>query len=142
MKKAMQSSICLLLVLGLLTCLTGCKKPEDPESIWSKAVYTQDQELGTGEKTVEVEVCVEDHSVTFTLHSDAETLGQALLENGLIEAEESEYGLFIQSVNGILADYDKDQSFWSFTKDGEMMMVGVDGEKLADDGKYELTYTK
>ena len=44
--------------------------------------------------------------------------------------------------NGIEADYDKDSSYWAFTKDGESLMTGVDGEKIEADARYELTYTK
>ena len=92
--------------------------------------------------TVEVEVRVEDKSVTFTISTDGATLGDALLEHGLIEGESGAYGLYVKRVNGILADYDVDASYWSFYKGGEYLMTGVDGEYITDGAHYEIVYTK
>ena len=56
----------------------------------------------------------------------------------LIDGENGAYGLYIKLVNGIEADYDKDGTYWAFYKNGEMMMVGVDGAVIADGEHYEL----
>ena len=60
----------------------------------------------------------------------------------LVEGEEGAYGLYINSVNGIEASWDKDQAYWSVSKNGEMLMTGVDTTNIANGEKYELTYTK
>ncbi len=70
--------------------------------------------------------------------TDAEFLRQALEEQDLIEGEESEYGLFVKTVNGVTAD-DANQEWWCFTKDGEMLMTGVDSTPIADGEHYEIT---
>lgn len=134
-----------LLALSLLLCVcivfVSCAK-EAPTGVWANATVTEDTTYGTGATTVQVEVKAEDRSVTLTIKTDKTTLGDALLEHGLIAGDESEYGLYVKKVIGITADYDVDQSYWSFTKNGEMMMTGVDGETISDGAHYELTYTK
>lgn len=82
--------------------------------LWENALYTKDTTLGSGKKTVTVEVEAEENKITFTVKTDAETLGDALLENKLVEGDEGQYGLFLTSVNGIKADYSADGSYWAF----------------------------
>ncbi len=130
----------LLLVVVLFT-LASCNTV-DAEGLWENATYRRDKELGNGEKTVEVQVIAGEHSVTFAIHTDADTLGDALLEHELVDGEMGDYGLYVKAVNGITADYSVDGSYWSFTKDGEYMMTGVDGETINGGEHYELTYTK
>ena len=138
----MKKTINLLAVL-LLICMvfTACNTVS-VEGLWENATYRRDMEFGKGEKTVEVEVKVGDESVTFTVHTDKETLGDALLEHELIDGEKGAYGLYVKYVNGIEADYDKDGSYWGFYKNGEMMLVGVDGAVIADGEHYELVREK
>ena len=128
-----------IISLLLLVCiaLTACNTVS-AEGLWENATYRRDTELGTGAKTVLVEVKAGEDSVTFTIHTDKEMLGDALLEHNLIAGEESTYGLYVKLVNGIEADYDKDGSYWGFYKNGEMMLVGVDGAVIADGEHYEL----
>ena len=67
---------------------------------------------------------------------------ERLLEHGLIEGENGAYGIYIKTVNGILADYDIDQSYWAVSKNGEAATTGVDGISFLDGEHYELVYTK
>ncbi len=136
MKKSIICVLCLVLVFGLCAC------SKNETDIWKDAIYTENTELGSGVKTVIVEVVTPDKSVSFTIHSDKETLGDALLEHDLIEGEDSVYGIYIKKVNGILADYDINGCYWGFNKNGEGMQTGVDGVKIADGEHYELVYTK
>ncbi len=131
----------LLLLLMTVLTLFSCGE-EAAGGLWENAVYTENTEFGDGAKTVTVTVNAQEKSVVWTIKTDAETLGEALLEHQLIAGDESEFGLYIKVVNGITADYDIDASYWAFTKDGEYMMTGVDGTVIADGDKYELTYTK
>ena len=126
-------SVLLLICLAIASCNTV-----SAEGLWENATYRRDTEFGEGAKTVQVEVKVGEDSVTFTIHTDKETLGDALLEHDLIAGEEGAYGLYVKFVNGIEADYDKDGSYWGFYKNGEMMLVGVDGAVIADGEHYEL----
>lgn len=125
------------------TTAAGTETTEAEESgLWADAVYTEDTELGEGEKTVICEVKVEDKTVTFTVKTDKDTVGAALLENNLIAGDEGPYGLYVKVVNGITADYDIDQSYWAFYIDGEMASTGVDGADIAEGVTYQLVYTK
>ena len=124
-----------------MLCLTACSTV-DAEGLWENATYRRDKTFGNGEKTVTVEVKAGDDSVTFTIKTDKDTLGEALLDHGLIDGDQGAFGLYVKSVNGIVADYDIDKSYWSLYKDGEYSMTGVDTTKIADGEHYELVYTK
>ena len=76
----------------------------------------------------------------FKLSTDAETLRAALEEKSLIEGTESEYGLYVITVDGETAD-EAQQQWWCFTKGGEMLMTGVDTTMIADGEQYEITLT-
>lgn len=140
MKKACALHILLAaLVLSLLCACGQTKQPADP---WNDAIYTEDTSFGTGEKTVSVAVCVEDHTVIFTLHTDKETLGEALLEHNLIAGKKGAYGLYVKVVNGITADYSANRRYWSLEKNGEYMQTGVDATAITDGEQYALIYTE
>ena len=130
-----------LLALAMTFSLVACADVEKTGA-WETATYVADKEFGEGSKTVTVKVVAEEQSLTFTIHTDKTTLGEALKEHDLIQGEESEFGMYVKTVNGIVADYDIDQTYWSLTKGGEMMMVGVDGAAIADGEQYELTKAK
>lgn len=113
-----------------------------PDGVWANATYRKDTEFGTGDKTIVVEVKAADQTVTFTVKTDADTVGAALIEHGLIAGEDGAYGLYVKTVNGILADYDVDQSYWAFYVDGEYAMTGVDTTSITEGVTYQLVYTK
>ena len=79
-------------------------------------------------------------SKDFSLATDAETLRTALEEKDLIAGTESEYGLYVLTVDGETAD-EAQQQWWCFTKGGEMLMTGVDSTMIADGEHYEITLT-
>ena len=140
MKIATRIALLLLAVLALL-CFASCADVETTGA-WENATYTADKTFGSGSKTVMVEVKAEEQSITFTIKTDAGTLGEALMENDLIAGENGAYGLYIKTVNGILADYDVDGTYWALTKNGEMLMTGADTTPIADGEHYELTKAK
>lgn len=110
MKKTMRSTISVVLVIFCLIGLTACSNAADA-GLWADATYTEDTQLGDGAKTVVVEVTAGEKTVTFTVKTDKETVGDALLEHNLVTGEQSAYGLFVKAVNGITADYDVDQTY-------------------------------
>lgn len=92
-----------------------------------------------GGKSFTLEVVLTDGSSTeHKVSTDAEFLGEALLEEGLIAGSTSEYGLFVTTVNGVTADNEK-QEWWSLTINGEMSMYGVDQVPVTDGEHYEFT---
>jgi hypothetical protein len=142
MKKMIRSVVLVALVLSFVLCLVSCNEKIDAEGLWENATYRSDKEFGKGEKTVEVEVKVEEQSVTFTIHTDAETLGAALLEHELIAGEDGQYGIYVKTVNGILADYDINKSYWGFYQNGEYLMSGVDTTAIVGGEHFEIVYSK
>ena len=141
MKKTFQTYTSLLLAILMLFCLVSCNKVEKT-GLWENATYRRDEEFGKGAKTIVVEVEAEEQVVTFTVHTDKDTVGAALLEHQLISGDEGAYGLYVKVVNGITADYDIDQSYWSFYVNGEYAMSGVDMTEIDESAVYRLVYTK
>ncbi len=93
----------------------------------------------TGDKTIEIQVVVSEEDVReFTVKTDEAYLGAALENEGLIEGEEGQYGLFITAVDGVKADDSKNQ-WWCITKNGEQVNTGVDTTPITDGEHYELT---
>lgn len=137
MKKTIRIFLILLCVAVLFA---GCNK--EPVYVDGTAKYTEDTTLGEGSKTITV--TVKDHegkAVVFTIKTDAETVGDALIENNLIAGEVDTYGMYVKVVNGLRADYDKDHAYWGFNVNGEASMTGVDMTDIIDGGVYELVYT-
>ncbi len=142
MKKTNKALLCLLTLSLLAVVLVSCGGGVPKEGLWENATYTTDKEFGNGAKTVQVEVKAGEQSITFTVKTDKENLADALLEHGLVSGDESAYGLYIKYVNGMRADYDKDQAYWGLTKNGETMLDGASSITELDGAHYEFTYTK
>ena len=95
-----------------------------------------------GEKTVTVEVVHGDGTEkTFQYQTDEEYLGPLLEAEGLISGTESQYGLFVDTVDGETASYETNGSWWKLSCDGEDAQTGADGVVLTDGGVYTWTYT-
>ena len=92
-----------------------------------------------GEKTIVVQVVHGDQSTKdFTCQTDAETLGEVLVEEKLAQGEEGPTGLFVTVVDGEEAQ-DSLRQWWCVTKDGEMLNTGVSSTPIADGDHFELT---
>lgn len=109
--------------------------------LWDNAQYKEDTEIGEGANTIKLEVKIGGKSVTLTVKSDKDNLADILTENKIVEGDNSEYGLYIKKVNGVLADYDTDKAFWGLYKDGEMTATGASSITIKDGEHYELVYT-
>ena len=145
MKQTNKKILALLMVVLMVTAFTSCGSNEvqNEESLWSSAIYTEDTEFGEGAKLLGIKVTAEEKSIVFTIRSDAETVGEALLENNLVEGSEGQFGLYISHVNGMKAVYEEDGAYWGFyNRDGEIMSTGVDMTEFKDGDVYELVYIK
>ena len=141
MKTTIKSTILAILSLVFIVCLVSCNTVEKT-GVWENATYLNDAEFGNGAKTVVVEVKAEEETVTFTIKTDKDTVGAALIEHGLIEGDEGQYGLYVKVVNGIRADYDLDKRYWAFYVDGEYAMKGIELTEIDEGAKYRLEYAK
>lgn len=139
----MKKTLFIFLISSMCISLISCGTGETKEDLWQNATYTEDEVFADGNTTeFTVKVTADEKSVSFFIHTDEETLGDALLEHNLISGEKGPYGLYVKTVNGIYADYNKTKSYWAVNKDGEYMMTGVDSEKVEEDSIYEFIYTK
>ena len=141
MKKTIRSILSVTLVLLMLfsiCSLAACKEPTPTDLLWETATYTKDTTLGSGSKSITVQVTAGDKSITFTLKTDKETLEDVMKENSLVEGDESQYGLYIKKVNGILADYDVDATYWGINADGEPIATGASGVTVQEGVVYEF----
>lgn len=73
---------------------------------------------------------------SFNVTTEKKTVGEALLDEGLIEGDAGQYGLYVTSVNGIEAVYEKDGTYWAFYVNGEYAMSGVDTTDVEDGAQY------
>ncbi len=125
----MKKLISLILVLITLISLTACGTPE-AEAEGPKVSFTL--------------IIVDDqgNETTKTIETTRTIVGDALLDEGLIEGEEGDYGMFITKVNGIYADYNETGTYWSFYIDGEYAMTGIDQTDIVDGATYMLKVEK
>lgn len=93
-----------------------------------------------GSKEISVTVVFADKSEkVYEIHTDAEFLADALLEEKIIDEKLSD-GLYTV-IAGERADYNLDKSWWCLTKSGEMVNVGINDTTLTDGDSFEITNT-
>ena len=99
-----------------------------------------------GEKAITIEV-VDDTaaSTIYELNTDAEFLRQAMEEaqaqGFTFGGAESEYGLMIDTINGLRADYTLDGAYWSFNLNGTYCNYGIDDQPVNDGDAFSIVYT-
>ena len=155
MKNTIITKLSLVLVILMMISLTSCdlfkqttttsfvSSEENPfPEIWNTATYTKDTELGEGSKTFTFKVDAEGYAVTFIIHTNEDTVGAALLDLNLITGEDSQYGLYVKTVNGITADYDVDQTYWAFYINGDYALSGIELTEINESDEYKIVYTK
>ena len=99
--------------------------------------------IGEGKTAFTGEVAqLDGTSITFTVNTDEETVGAALLKLGVIAGDDSEYGLYVKTVNGETADYDADGTYWGLYINGEYAMTGVDATTLEAGATYAFRVEK
>ena len=148
MKKRNVSNLVSLLLLTVLVMamavnMAGCGAAPAAQTAETATQVLESGEIGEGSKQFYLTVTDGDgNQYDYTVNTDAETVGEALLELGLIAGDETEYGLYVKEVNGFVADYDTDGTYWSFYIDGEYAMTGVDQTEITEGSKYTLQVEK
>ena len=96
---------------------------------------------GTGDKHLTVQVIHGDgSSKDFSLDTQEEYLGTALVAGGVVEDNQGPYGLYILTADGETADKEK-QEWWQIIRDGEKLTTGADSTPIADGEQYKLILT-
>lgn len=128
----------LLLAALLLTALAAYGKPGSAAA--SAGVIAT---VGEGETQFDFLVTDGDGNVSqYDVHTDETTVGDALQNLGLIDGEDSEFGLYVKTVNGVTLDYDADGAYWAFYVDGEYATAGVDATEIVPGAAYEFRAEK
>lgn len=92
-----------------------------------------------GEKHITVEVVHSGGtSKTFSYDTGAEYLGAVLTDAGLIQGEDSQFGLYVKTVDGETVD---GRSWWRLSVNGEDSQTGVDTTPVRDGDAFTWTYT-
>lgn len=126
-RKALIGVIIMIVIIVGMILLYGIFRPKAVE--------------GSKEITIEV-VNNKQESVTYELRTDAEYLRQAMEEaEGLtFSGTESQYGLMVESVNGVVADYGVDGAYWSFYVNDDYCMNGIDTQPVYDGDAFSIKY--
>lgn len=141
MKKLISLLLCVMLVFSLAAMASGCanKAAAEPGQVIMKDGAT----LGKGATSFTFTVVDGDgKSVSNTIKTDKTTVGDALVELNLIAGEDSDWGLYVKTINGITADYDTDGTYWAFYIDGEYAMTGVDATDIVAGSTYTMQVEK
>lgn len=130
-KRFLSFILCSVLIAAMALLTLGCNEQNNGD------------ETSATEKTFTLVVTDESGVETsFTVTTFKTIVGDALMEEGLIEGEEGPYGLYVKKVNGILADYDKTQTYWAFYIDGKYATTGVDVTTITDGAVYGFKVEK
>ena len=146
-RKILSLLLCMVLIVAMALCTTGCNG-KDGGSTSSPGTDTQQDgsaswleggSLGEGNTQFAFTVVDKDgREAQFEIHTDKETVGEALLELGLIAGEDGEFGLYVKTVNGVTADYDKDGVYWALYINDAYAQTGVDSTPIAEGESYSF----
>lgn len=136
----MKKIISLLLVFVMAFSLAACGTAQTGDG----TITMDDGKTygeGANEFTFEV-VDAEGTKITATIKTDKTTVGEALEELGLIAGHDTEYGLYIDTVNGTTLSWDTDKMYWGFYIDGEYALTGVDATDIVAGSTYTIQAEK
>lgn len=135
MKKNFKKVMLMALVLVMALAVAACGAPEEVELI----TVGNGDVVGEGDAEFTLEIVDADaEPVVVTVKTDEKTVGNALAALGLIAGEESQYGLYIKTVNGITYDYDTDGKYWGFYVDGTYAVESADLTEITAGSTYSL----
>ena len=144
LRKLLSLILCIVLIAATALFTTGCSDNSDA-SADSTTVILQENGCVLGEGDTEFDFTVVDaegNEISCTILTNEETVGAALLNLGLIAGEDSEYGLYVKSVNGITADYDKNGTYWVFYENDQYAMAGADTTAIVPGTEYSFRVEK
>ena len=138
-----------VLIAALALNLTGCGKQattresSETEHYETASGEKTPQKIGTGQTQFSFSVVDLAGNVTdFTVCTDEKTVGDALLACHLIAGDNAQYGLYVKTVNGITADYEKDGCYWAFYVDGKYASSSVENTPIDPDKTYQFKVEK
>ena len=140
MKKIIALLLALVMALSLVAC-GGTDKPNTNPPTNPSVESTPAASDSVGASFTVVVTDLDGTETTFEYTSEAATVGEALLAEGLIAGDQSDWGLMVTTVNGITADWATETAYWAFYINGEYAQTGVDATELTDGATYSFTKT-
>lgn len=135
-KKLLTVILSAMLMTAMVFGLSGCGSKEKNVST-ETTVYEDGAVIGEGDTVFEFSVInTAGEESVFEVHTNKETVGDALLENGVIAGEDGDYGLYVKTVNGETVDFEEDGKYWAFYINGEYGMTGVDATTITEWDSY------
>ncbi len=110
--------------------------------IFAYSAFSEKPTEGVKEITIEV-VNKSETSTLYEVKTDAEYLMGAMEEaEGLtFDGYDSEYGFTVSEVNGEVADFNVDSSYWAFYVNGEYCNYGVSEQPVNDGDAFRIVYS-
>lgn len=144
-KNLLKSILCFVLIAVMALSVCGCAKEQVEKNppVSTSATVSNVTELGEGKISFNFTVTHKSgRESEFIVNTDTDTVGEALLDVGLIAGEDGAYGLYVKTVNGETLDYDKDGMYWAFYVDGAYAQKGVDSTEIVDGATYSFKAEK
>lgn len=138
LKKMLSLILCIVLIAAVALCTVGCNDNKDNTS--SKAETSAVNGVKINFKFTVVDA--DGNETSFDVSTDKKTVGEALLDEGLIEGDKGPYGLYVKTVNGVTLDYDTDGMYWAFYVNGKYGSAGVDATDAAEGDSYAFKAEK
>lgn len=142
-KKTLSFILCMALIAAMALSAAGCNGGMGDDAVSSMGtqagVWTEDSVLGMGSTEFVLTVVDKEGSeIQLEIHTDKDTVGEALVELGVIAGDKGAYGLYVETVNGITVDYNKDGAYWAFYVNDEYAQSGVDHTKITEGDSYSF----
>ncbi len=137
-KKLLSIIVCVLLIAAMASFASGCGDNEKQSGTSSVSSVQSVADETTAKKFTFKAVGIDGKEETFEFESEEETVGDALLKEGLIAGDDSEYGLYVKTVNGETHDYKKDGKYWAFYVNGEYASSSVDSTPIEEGATYSF----
>ncbi len=107
--------------------------------------YITQQTKKSDDGLKELTIVVEDNKgneTSYTENMDVATLREAMekMKDFEFDGNDSEYGMMVTTVNGLVADYNKEGAYWAFYLNGKYCEYGI--EQPVNDGDiFRIEYT-
>lgn len=159
--KLLSLFLCMVSIVAMTLFTTGCNGnaeneiPADSQDQTTQETKADTFEQSTDAASAEITMLGEGEKqflftmtdaagieTAFEIHTDKETVGEALLELGLVSGDMGDYGLYVKTVNGITADYDEDGTYWAFYVNGEYAASSADLTTITEGDTYSFKVEK
>ena len=160
-KTILSCILCFVLIAAAALALNACAKktggaeapdtsepPKAADTVSGVPIATEESaelitEIGEGKTQFDFSVVFADGTKKYyAVSTDKKTVGEALLELGLIAGDEGPYGLYVKTVDGVTVDYDKDGKYWAFYENDTMASAGVDMTEIKEGESYAFKVSK